>query len=296
MAKYLPMLKIPPNYRIPVGISIALHLVLLVFLAIKLPTSHFRMESASSDVKIVNAVAVNSAAVQTEINRIKMQEQQKQQQVQQQRAAEQARVQALQQQAIAAQKQRQVEQARVAQLQAERLRLQKEADLAAAEKKKLLQVKAEKAEQARQLAVKQQQLQQKMMKDQLAQEQKQLQQQLIKDQMAQEQKQLAQARSVEMQGVVDQYKSQIIQAIQQQWLVPDNANKSLSCVLLIRLAPNGVVLSVETVQTSGDTVLDRSARDAVYKASPLPVPQDPAVFASFRELRLTVRPLQVTNG
>lgn len=290
------MLRIPPNYRIPVGISIVLHIILLVILAMKLPTSTtYRMNNAPTDVKIVNAVAVNPVAVQTEINRIKNQQLQKEQQEQQKRVAAQAHLQALQQQALAMQKQHQAEQVRIAQLQEQRLRLQKEAQHAA-EVKKQAEAAAKKAEEL----AKQKTLQAQKIKDeqkqQLLAKQQQLQQQLMQNQLAQEQKQLAQARASQMQGVLDQYKAQIIQAIQQQWIVPDNANKDLSCVLLIHLAPSGVVLSAVIAQTSGDAVLDRSARDAVFKASPLPVPQDSAVFESFRDLRLTVRPLQVTGG
>ena len=96
-------------------------------------------------------------------------------------------------------------------------------------------------------------------------------------------------------GVIDQYKGQILQAIQQQWILPDSANKEQTCVFLIHLGPGGVVISVNLVRSSGDAVLDRSAKVAVFKASPLPVPQDPVVFDQFRELRLTVRPENIAS-
>ncbi len=272
------ILKIPRAFRIPIGISIAFHAVLLIVLMVELPSREtYRLNAQIAPVKIVNAVAVNSMDITAEMNKIKAQQQQK-------RAEEQARLQKLQEQALALKQQRLDEQKRVDALKQEQIQLKKAQALAvqkqrAAEQKKALILKQAQEKRTRELASKQ----------------KQLQQQLLQQQMLQEQQEISQAHAAQMQGILDQYKAQIIQAIQNRWIVPDDVDKSLSCVLLIRLAPGGVVLSVDTLKTSGDPILDRSARVAVFKASPLPAPQDPAVFEKFRELRLTVRPLQVVN-
>jgi colicin import membrane protein len=50
------------------------------------------------------------------------------------------------------------------------------------------------------------------------------------------------------------------------------------------------VLNIKLLRSSGDAALDYSARTAVLKSAPLPVPSDPQLFEQFRELRLTVRP------
>lgn len=92
------------------------------------------------------------------------------------------------------------------------------------------------------------------------------------------------------QGEVNKYTALIIQAISEQWIVPTQANKKLSCKLKIRLAPSGLVLDVQITKTSGDPALDSSARAAVLKASPLPVPKDKLAFESFREFELKVKP------
>lgn len=89
---------------------------------------------------------------------------------------------------------------------------------------------------------------------------------------------------------IDKFKSLIISAIGQQWIVPEEANRHLSSQFNIRLAPTGAVLDVRLVRSSGDPVLDRSAQSAIYKASPLPVPVNPDAFNVFREISLTVRP------
>ncbi|WP_423062986.1 cell envelope integrity protein TolA [Candidiatus Paracoxiella cheracis] len=274
------MFRVPPRYRVPLGISITLHVLLFLALIIELPkTNTYRMNHVAHDeTKIVNAVAINTQQVDQQIKAIKQREQEK-------RAKETARLKQLQEQALAAQRRRIEEQRRVAKLKAEQLQLKKQ---------RIAQAKALALKQQREKIAKQKAMQEHAKT--LAAKQKQLQQQLMQQQIQQEQQQLAKVRAAQMEGILDQYKAQIIQAIQQQWIVPASASKTLSCVLLIRLAPGGVVLSVQIADGSGNAALDRSARVAVFKASPLPVPKDPAVFERFRELRLTVRPEHVTNG
>lgn len=117
----------------------------------------------------------------------------------------------------------------------------------------------------------------------------------LNDQLQDEQQQLANDENTRaMQGELDKYKAAILSSIGHHWLVPPGSNKEVSCQLLIHLAPGGVVLDVTTVKSSGDEALDHSAQTAVMKASPLPVPSEPTKFNHFRELRLTVRPEQVT--
>lgn len=85
----------------------------------------------------------------------------------------------------------------------------------------------------------------------------------------------------------------IVNAIGRQWILPENVDSSLSSQFRIRLAPDGAVLEVSLMRSSGDAVLDRSAQTAIYKASPLPVPSDPDTFNLFRDISLTVRPENV---
>ncbi len=127
----------------------------------------------------------------------------------------------------------------------------------------------------------------------LAKEQQKAMDKALNDQLKEEERELG-ADSMLSQGEIDQFKAAILSAIGHHWLVPAGTDKDLSCQLLIHLAPGGVVIDVKTVKSSGDEVLDRSAQTAVMKASPLPVPTEPGKFNKFRELRLTVKPEQVT--
>lgn len=97
------------------------------------------------------------------------------------------------------------------------------------------------------------------------------------------------------QGQVDRYKALILQAISEQWIIPTHSNKKLYCELIIRVAPGGMVLDVQVIKSSGDVALDYSARAAVLKASPLPVPKESAAFEPFRKFVLKVKPENIVN-
>lgn len=100
-------------------------------------------------------------------------------------------------------------------------------------------------------------------------------------------KQIIAARNA---AATDKYRHLILQAIAQQWIIPPEMNKHLETKLAVHLAPGGMVLEVIIVKSSGNSVLDRSAQTAVYKASPLPVPKNNGLFHTFRLINLTVRP------
>ena len=100
-------------------------------------------------------------------------------------------------------------------------------------------------------------------------------------------------RKARIAGEVDKYKALIVNAIGRNWILPENADGTMSSQFRIRLAPDGNVLEVTLTRSSGDPLLDRSAQTAIYKASPLPVPTDSETFNLFRDISLTVRPEQV---
>lgn len=117
----------------------------------------------------------------------------------------------------------------------------------------------------------------------------------LREQLLQEKIRLKAKESKRAQGEINRYKALIVQAISENWLVPMQADKKRHCELLIRLAPSGLVLHVQITKTSGDSALDSSARAAVLKASPLPVPQDGESFKPFREFVLKVKPENKLN-
>lgn len=102
--------------------------------------------------------------------------------------------------------------------------------------------------------------------------------------------------SRQSQGIVDKYRALIVQAISEHWLVPPQANKKLTSELMIRLDAGGMVLDVRVTKSSGDKALDSSARQAVLKAQPLPVPPKADEFEPFKQFVLKVKPENIVEG
>jgi TonB family protein len=95
--------------------------------------------------------------------------------------------------------------------------------------------------------------------------------------------------------LIDQAKQKILQQIGAFWIVPKQANAHLSTQVLITLDSNGKVLLVKMLKSSGLPILDQSAIYAIKKSSPLPMPTDPSLLNSFKQLRLTLRPEKIVH-
>ena len=272
-------------YKWPLIFAIILHLSLFTFLFIKF-AHHASYSVPSSSVKVIQAVVVNQSQVNKQLHAI---EAKKHAAEQAKKAAEMRKIEAEQkhiatekrlkaeklakQKAIAAKKQREVELKKRKELaQKRKQEVKKQKQLAAEKTKKAAEEKQIDAKKAKKLAVARQATIKQNMTQQLAAEQKQM------------------AAAQKMQGEVNKYKALILQAISSYLILPPNLPKGISCKLLVSVAPGGEVLSVEMIQSSGNAALDRSAKTAVLKASPLPVPKDTDLFDNFRTIRLTVRP------
>ena len=97
----------------------------------------------------------------------------------------------------------------------------------------------------------------------------------------------AQARA---ESALSQYIPYIQDKIQRNWLRPAGSPKGLSCLILVKLIPGGEVVDARVVRSSGDPLFDRSVETAVLKASPLPMPEDAAMFKYFREINFNFKP------
>ena len=276
--------------------AVLLHLaiIFLVFFSVHFSSTPMSAASAPSEnpTKIVEAVAVNQAAVQQEVQKIQQERAAKaqqaldqQRQLQQQQAAlkQQQQVAAKAKAALAAQqtalRQQQAAIAKAQQQQAAK------AAAVAAQQQATQQAEAKAAaaaaaqQQANQQAA-QQALQQKLQQDQAD---TQAAAQAAKATAA------AQQQAAQLAGTVNKYNALILAAIHPNWIISDK-QKDLSTDVLISLAPDGSVLSVQVQKSSGSTAFDNSAVAAVYKSSPLPVPSDPQAFAVFRQFKLTLHP------
>ncbi|QGM21179.1 cell envelope integrity protein TolA [Spiribacter sp. 2438] len=96
------------------------------------------------------------------------------------------------------------------------------------------------------------------------------------------------ARVAEARGTFD---AAIRQRVTRAWERPPGVPDGLSAVVSVRLGPGGAVLTADVVQSSGDAAFDRSAERAVFRADPLPMPDDPVLAAPYRRgIELTFRP------
>lgn len=300
------------SHRFSLGLAILLHVILFSALFIHFASPDTRNLQLQPDIDIIKAVAVNPAdvaAVHTQINaqqqqkRHEAEEALKQQQQQQQQEQQRAQAVKRQKEAEAAAEQKAVQQAqKQAQQKAEAAALLEQQQ---AEQKVLQQKQAQKAvvkkQQTEEAAVEtkkitEEKTQQEATKKQqkAAEELKLAQQKELQNQMAAEKKQLEAARTNQEQSEIDKFTALILHTMRQNWVVPEGVNPTISSQLAIHLGPDGTVISVTLLRSSGNAALDNSARLAVFKSSPLPVPADKALFNEvFRQFNLTVSPKDI---
>jgi colicin import membrane protein len=84
------------------------------------------------------------------------------------------------------------------------------------------------------------------------------------------------------------YQYRLSQDIRQAWNMPASATEETECVVRVRQARTGDVISANIVSCNGDDAVRRSILAAVQNASPLPLPENPDLFRA--DLRITLRP------
>ncbi len=79
-------------------------------------------------------------------------------------------------------------------------------------------------------------------------------------------------------GALQKYITEIQARIERAWIRPPNAQPGLSCSLSVTQVPGGTVTNVRLGKCNGDAAVQQSIVNAVYKASPLPMPTDMSLF------------------
>jgi len=179
------------------------------------------------------------------------------------------------QQEEAAQQQRAAEQAAAEAAAAEAAR--REAEQRAAEERAETERKAREAAEAKKRAAEEQQRQAE------AREQSEREEELQRDLAAEEQ-----ARRARAGPALASWQSQIAAKINRAWLRPPTARPGIECLLNVTQVPGGEVTEVSIGACNGDQAVRESIEAAVYRASPLPAPPDPALFD--RHLRIDFKP------
>ena len=99
------------------------------------------------------------------------------------------------------------------------------------------------------------------------------------------------AKAVTQRAEAEQAKLAINQKVNRSWIRPASATAVLKCTIRVRLLSDGTVMDAVVISSSGDEDFDRSAENAVNKASPLPVPKDKELFArEFRSFQFMFNP------
>lgn len=100
----------------------------------------------------------------------------------------------------------------------------------------------------------------------------------------------ASRRASEKANIVAQFQDQIRAKVRSNTRLPENLRGNPQVKFQVRLLPTGEVLNVQLVQGSGTPAYDEAVERAIYKSSPLPLPDDkdarsafvPAVILSHR--------------
>jgi len=271
--------------------SVAVHAILGALLVFSFASGPIRVSAPSAGKKIepVKARMVSEAEVQQQIKKIEVQEQKKHQE------QEQAQKKLKQLLADAKRAERRKREAEKELKEAKRKRLQekKEADQLAKKRKeeqlrlaKLEQEKQDKkrkeAEEKKKREAAARKAEQDKKKREAAEKKKreeELQARLEEERLS---------RRVDM--LLGRYIPIIRQKVSRNWNKPPHTPKGIEAKVQVRLTATGEVVSVRLVQSSGNSVFDRSVENAVHKASPLPIPQEHGVNEKFRNLHLIFKP------
>ena len=71
----------------------------------------------------------------------------------------------------------------------------------------------------------------------------------------------------------------VLQArITRSWIKPPSASPGIACRIEVTQVPGGEIVGARVTQCNGDAAVRQSIENAVYRASPLPDPPDPALF------------------
>lgn len=278
----------PPFLRehmVPMGWATGLHVALAALLTVSFALSRPPLVPPQISIK---ARVIDESAIRTEKDRKleadrAAQRRREEQAAQERREAEreqqrldQLRVQ--QEQAAETERQRQLAQERE-RTQAAELEQQRKDAAAEAKRKEAAAADAKrKAEEAKRLETQRQAEAQRKAEQRRKQEEAARRQAALESDLARELEAEESRLQAERSGELGQYIALIQQRVTRNWIRPPQAGAGLSCELFVTQIPGGEVVAVRFGRCNADDVVRRSIEVAVFKASPLPKPPNPALF------------------
>ncbi len=280
------------QHPLAMGISIGLHLILLLVLVVSLNRVD-RPASSTKHVKkeTVQAVVVDASVVDRELKKLKRAEQSK-------KNKELARQKKLKAEARKAREKRRREEKRLADLKRkqkqqekaaiarqkklEQQRKKKQQELAKLKKQKDLLEKKRQAEQQRLAAIEEKRkaeeaaaLRKKQAAEAAARQKREMAE--LQRRMAEEERRQAEQNS-RLNTLRAQYVKLIQQKVARNWLPPASMTKGWSCEVMVQQNILGEVTQVKMLRCTGSAAFKSTVERAVKKASPLPPAPDAKVF------------------
>ena len=283
------------------AISIVLHVLMVVVLVLNLSHSEKPSLPMRAKVKTVQAVVVDAAVVDSELNKLKKAEQRQQQKEQQHK-------QQLKKEMEQAREQRRKEEKRLAELKRQQQQNEKDARARQAkleaERKQKQQELTELKQQQQDLEHKRQAEQQRLAaiearrkaEEDAARKKKEAEQAEVRRkaeeadliQRMEEEEAREMENNTRLQTLRSQYAQMIEQQVARNWLPPANMTKGWFCEVMVMQNRLGDITQVQMLKCSGSDAFKSTVERAVRKASPLPSPPSPDVFD--QKLQFTFRP------
>ena len=103
---------------------------------------------------------------------------------------------------------------------------------------------------------------------------------------------LASKQSAQQAKLRAEYREKIQAKIRSQIILPEGLQANPQATFEVLVLPTGDVVQVRLVHPSGQPAYDDAVDRAILKASPLPMPPDPALVGEFRDLNLNFSPAE----
>ena len=159
-------------------------------------------------------------------------------------------------------------------------------DIAMKEKEKEKQKEKEKIEKERRAAEEKQKEAKKRETEAQAAQKAQAEAQRLAKEQAEAQNAVAAQAAAARKNELDKYRKGISDKIKKFIVRPPNLQGNEESEFDIVVLPDGNVLGVKLKKPSGNAAYDSAVERAINRAQPLPMPPDPALLSSFRELNL----------
>jgi len=262
--------------------AVALHVVALLLLVVSLHFNQPQIITPPAS-RVMNAVAVDQNKVEAEIKRLREQDQKKLEQqkaLEEKRRAEEKKIEDLKQEQEKLKQQKEEEQKRLKDVEAQRQKQEEEKAKIEAEKQKALAEKKQLEEEKKQ--AEEQKRKAEADKKRQAEEKK----KAIEEEKRREAEELEKQRQQELNAEEQSQRTgEAISFIQTEigphigkFFNNPAPGQGLKCKILIHITPSGEVVDANLIASSGMDAFDQQSIAAVYKAQPLPLPNDPEIL------------------